>query len=79
MSSTAAPPATPDLPTGTVSFLFTDIEGSTQAWERHPAAMRTALERHDALLRRTIEARGGKVFKTMGDACCAAFHTPADA
>jgi predicted ATPase/class 3 adenylate cyclase/Tfp pilus assembly protein PilF len=69
----------PELPTGTVSFLFTDIEGSTQAWERHPAAMRSALERHDTLLRGAIEAHGGKIFKMMGDACCAAFHTPSEA
>jgi predicted ATPase/class 3 adenylate cyclase len=69
----------PDLPSGTVTFLFTDIEGSTQAWERNPAAMRTTLERHDALLRRVIESHGGHVFKTMGDAVCAAFHIPADA
>jgi len=52
----------PDLPTGTVTFLFTDIEGSTRLWEEHPAAMRGALARHDALLRETIEARGGHVF-----------------
>jgi hypothetical protein len=39
------------LPTGTVTFLFTDIEGSTQRWDDHPEAMRAALEKHDALMR----------------------------
>ena len=44
----------PDLPTGTVTFLFTDLEGSTQIWESQPEAMRTALTRHDRLLREAI-------------------------
>jgi predicted ATPase/class 3 adenylate cyclase len=63
----------PELPTGTVTFLFTDIEGSTRLWEQHPEAMRLALARHDALLRQAIENHGGHVFKTMGDQFCAAF------
>jgi predicted ATPase/class 3 adenylate cyclase len=66
-------------PTGTVTFLFTDIEGSTKLWERHPAAMQTALARHDEILRDAIEERGGYVFKTVGDAFCCAFPTPPDA
>ncbi len=61
------------LPTGTVTFLFTDIEGSTKLWEEHPEAMRAALARHDILLRRCITRHGGHVFKTGGDAFCAAF------
>ncbi len=61
------------LPTGKVTFLFTDIEGSTQLWEHHPDAMRQALARHDAILRRVIEAHGGHIFKTVGDAFYAAF------
>ena len=65
----------PPLPTGTVTFLFTDIEGSTQLWERHPEAMRAALARHDAILRCAVETHGGAVFKTVGDACYAAFAT----
>src|SRR4051812_26336476 len=69
----------PERPTGTVTFLFTDIEGSTKRWERQPAAMQAALARHDALLRKAIEARGGYVFKTVGDAFCAAFATAPDA
>ena len=69
----------PPLPTGTVTFLFTDIEGSTKLWEEQPAAMRSALARHDALLRHAIEAHNGVVFKTVGDAFCAAFATAPDA
>jgi class 3 adenylate cyclase len=60
-------------PSGTVTFLFTDIEGSTQRWERDRAAMQEAVRRHDAILRSAIEANEGFVFKTIGDAFCAAF------
>ena len=60
-------------PTGTVTFLFTDIEGSTRLWEAHPDAMRPALARHDFLVADTITRHGGYVFKTVGDAFCAAF------
>ena len=63
------------LPTGTVTFLFTDIEGSTRRWEETPDAMPQALARHDALLREVIDQHGGAVFKTIGDAFCAAFPT----
>jgi class 3 adenylate cyclase len=66
-------------PTGTVTFLFTDIEGSTKLWERHPEAMQAALARHDELLRRAIEEHSGYVFKTVGDAFCCAFPTAPDA
>ena len=65
----------PSLPTGTVTFLFSDIEGSTKIWEQHPDPMRLALAHHDTLLRQAIEANGGYVFKTVGDAFCAAFST----
>jgi len=68
-----------DLPTGTVTLLFTDIEGSTRLWEAHAEAMRAALTRHDALLRHCIGDHHGHVFKTGGDAFCAAFHTASDA
>ena len=68
-----------DLPTGTVTLLFTDIEGSTRLWEAHAAAMRAALSRHDALVRQCIDGHAGYVFKTGGDAFCAAFRTAADA
>jgi predicted ATPase/class 3 adenylate cyclase len=67
------------LPTGTVTFLFTDIEGSTRLWEKHPEAMKVALARHDQLLRGAIEAHRGNVFKTIGDAFCAAFWEAEDA
>jgi predicted ATPase/class 3 adenylate cyclase len=63
------------LPTGTVTFLFTDIEGSTKLWEKSPRGMQVALTRHDALLWETIEEHGGFVFKTVGDAFCAVFPT----
>ena len=66
-------------PTGTVTFLFSDIEGSTVRWERDRKAMAAALARHDALLHRAMQARGAYVFKTIGDAFCAAFTTPLDA
>jgi predicted ATPase/class 3 adenylate cyclase len=60
-------------PTGTVTLLFTDVVGSTAAWEREPDAMAAAVARHDELLREAVEQLGGVVFKTMGDAVCAAF------
>jgi predicted ATPase/class 3 adenylate cyclase len=64
-----------DLPTGTVTFLFTDIEGSTELWEKSPRGMQIALTRHDAILWEVIEEHGGSVFKTVGDAFCAVFPT----
>ncbi len=63
-------------PSGTVTFLFTDIEGSTKLWEQYPQQMKAALQRHDTILRSTIEAEGGYIFKTLGDAFCAAFSSP---
>jgi class 3 adenylate cyclase len=67
------------LPTGTLTFLFTDIEGSTKLWERHPEVMQTALARHDEILKGDTEQHGGYVFKTVGDAFCCAFPTAPDA
>jgi len=61
------------LPSGTVTFLFTDIEGSTKRWETHGDDMRVAVERHDSVLRGVFEQHGGYVFKTVGDAFCVAF------
>jgi predicted ATPase/class 3 adenylate cyclase len=66
-------------PTGTLTFLFTDIEGSTKLWEKNAQAMQAALTRHDELLRSSIEDHGGYVFKTVGDAFCCAFRTAPDA
>jgi predicted ATPase/class 3 adenylate cyclase len=65
--------ATP--PTGTVTFLFSDIEGSTQRWEAHGEAMKSALARHERLLSGAIARHGGYTFKTIGDAFCSAFPT----
>src|SRR6476469_5497569 len=62
-------------PTGTVTFLFTDVEGSTARWERHGAWMATAHARQEALLREAIAARGGWAYKQIGDAFQAAFQT----
>jgi predicted ATPase/class 3 adenylate cyclase len=67
------------LPTGTVTFLFTDVEGSSQLWEHYPEAMKPALARHDDLLRRAIEAHHGRVVKTTGDGCHAVFAVASDA
>lgn len=69
----------PPLPTGTVTLLFTDIEVSTRLWETHHDAMRCALDRHDKIVRDCIEAWRGHVFKTGGDAFCAAFDNARDA
>jgi predicted ATPase/class 3 adenylate cyclase len=66
-------------PTGTVTFLFTDIEGSTKLWENSPTGMHAALTRHDTVLREAIEGHGGFVFKTVGDAFCCAFPTAPEA
>ena len=63
------------IPTGTVTLLFTDIEGSTRLWEAEPDAMAVALRLHDEILRISIERAGGFVFKTVGDALHAAFST----
>ncbi len=64
-----------ERPSGTVTFLFTDIEGSTKRWDQFPELMGAVVARHDALLRSAIESHGGYVFKTVGDAFCAAFDT----
>jgi class 3 adenylate cyclase len=63
------------LPSGTVAFLFTDIEGSTRLWERDPSAMAVALDRHNAILASVIAAHHGYHFKTIGDAIQAVFPT----
>jgi predicted ATPase/class 3 adenylate cyclase len=63
------------LPSGTITFLFTDIESSTEHFAQQPAAMQAALERHHAILQAAIDAQGGYVFQIVGDAFCAAFHT----
>lgn len=65
-------------PTGTVTFLFTDIEGSTALWQQHPAEMPEALARHHTILRQAIESHRGYVFQIVGDAFCAAFSDACD-
>src|SRR5687768_9292445 len=61
------------FPVGTVSFLFTDVEGSTRLWEQSADGMRAALARHDSVLKSAIEAHGGALFKKTGDGVFAAF------
>ena len=77
MASGGLPTPTPldsaALPTGTVTFLFTDIEGSTERWDAHRDAMSAAVQRHDLIGRAAMDAHGGYVFKTLGDAFCVAF------
>jgi class 3 adenylate cyclase len=66
-------------PSGVVTFLFTDVEGSTRRWETDAEAMGAALAAHDEALRRAIEAHGGWLFKHTGDGVCAAFASPSSA
>jgi predicted ATPase/class 3 adenylate cyclase len=68
-----------DSPAGVVTFLFTDVEGSTRRWEADAGAMRKALVKHDEVLRTTIEAHGGWLFKHTGDGVVAAFASPMSA
>src|SRR5215212_6187376 len=69
----------PDLPSGTVTFLFTDIEGSTARWEQDRAAMATAVDRQLTILQGLITAHHGVLYKTVGDGTQAAFGTAEDA
>ncbi|MGC2652006.1 MAG: adenylate/guanylate cyclase domain-containing protein [Mycobacterium sp.] len=66
-------------PSGVVTFLFTDVEGSTRRWEADADGMRLALASHDEVLRAVIEAHGGWLFKHTGDGVCAAFASPRSA
>src|SRR5438067_13687245 len=66
-------------PTGTVTFLFTDIEGSTRLARAHPAEWEAARQRHHDLLCAAAEAHHGYVFQIVGDALCVAFATALDA
>jgi predicted ATPase/class 3 adenylate cyclase len=69
----------PELPTGTITFLFTDIEGSTVRWERNPEEMRLALARHDQIMWHSLELHRGIVFKTVGDAFYVSFASAVSA
>ncbi|MGO9102235.1 MAG: ATP-binding protein, partial [Mycobacterium sp.] len=66
-------------PSGVVTFLFTDVEGSTRRWEADAEGMRAALAAHDEVLRSAIEVQGGWLFKHTGDGVCAAFASPRSA
>lgn len=68
-----------ELPSGTVTFLFTDLEGSTRLWEQHPDAARLALARHNILLRHALETHGGHIFGSGGDSFAVAFASASDA
>ena len=69
------------MPGGTVTFLLTDIEGSTRMWEAHPAAMQHALKRHNACVRAAVEGHGGTVVTSRGegDSFFAVFASAVDA
>ncbi|MDP8930636.1 MAG: adenylate/guanylate cyclase domain-containing protein, partial [Actinomycetota bacterium] len=73
-----SPSAAPETSSGTLTFLFTDIEGSTRRWELHPEAMKRALRRHDEHLAAAVAAWNGVVIKTTGDGIMAVFPTAAD-
>ena len=66
-------------PSGVVTFLFTDVEGSTRRWETDADGMREALAAHDEVLQGAIERHGGWLFKHTGDGVCAAFSSPKSA
>jgi predicted ATPase/class 3 adenylate cyclase len=68
-----------DLPTGTVSFLFTDIEGSSRLWEKHHVTMYQAVARHDSLLQSAVVENNGHVVKMRGDGLHAVFASVQDA
>lgn len=74
MKSTSTSP-----PTGTVTFLFTDIEGSTLLAQQYPAELPTLLNQHHTILRQSIQSNNGHIFQIIGDAYCAAFHTATEA
>ncbi|HET9907192.1 MAG TPA: adenylate/guanylate cyclase domain-containing protein, partial [Anaerolineales bacterium] len=69
----------PSLPTGTVTFLFTDIEGSTKLAQQYPDAMPALLARHHEILRQVIQAQNGYIFQNEGDSLAVAFHSAMDA
>jgi predicted ATPase/class 3 adenylate cyclase len=69
----------PEPASGTLTFLFTDVEGSTRLWERFPEAMKAALERHDRILQAAVAASSGQVVKTTGDGMMAVFASSAAA
>ncbi len=81
MDSPSTPPlgAGQALPSGTVTFLFTDIEVSTKLAQQYPDAMPALLARHHDILTQSVHAHNGYVFQIIGDAFCVAFHSAGDA
>ncbi len=79
ISVTGNPIVNESTPAGIITFMFTDIEGSSHLWEQSPEAMKSALANHDAILRQAVADRRGYMVKTTGDGCLAAFETVADA
>lgn len=67
------------LPSGTVTFLFTDIEASTKLWEQYPEAMKAALARHYAIVQKAVETHSGQIVESTGDGILAVFNTAVDA
>ncbi len=67
-----------NLPSGTVTFLFTDFVGSTKLWEQSPEAMKAALARHDLILKEAIASNNGQIVKTTGDDVYAVFSSALD-
>ena len=67
------------LPSGVVTFLFTDIEGSTRLWDAHPRAMQSAMLLHNSIIEQAVLENHGTVFKHVGDGLCAAFSSPSEA
>ncbi|HUF37473.1 MAG TPA: adenylate/guanylate cyclase domain-containing protein [Anaerolineales bacterium] len=68
-----------EIPSGTITFMFTDLEDSTKLWENHPATMQSALARHDEIFSHAIRDHAGEIVKTTGDGFHAAFDSPANA
>jgi class 3 adenylate cyclase len=66
-------------PTGTVTFLFTDIQSITRLWREHPEGRAKSHARHNEILKNAIEANNGYIFQIIGDALCTAFHKAGDA
>ncbi len=66
-------------PSGAMTFLFTDVEGSTALWEERPDEMREALAEHDRIIRSTVASHGGEIFSTAGDSFAVAFESAAEA
>ena len=69
----------PDLPTGTVTFLFTDIEGSTHLAQKFTDDLPKLLARHKVLLKQAFDLHHGYIFQIVGDSFSVAFHTARDA